>query len=63
MVAGGGILKIMHGDGIILKDKKRTRGYYYLAGSPARGGASVARRSPERGEAPGRSGLGMRCET
>ena len=34
MVAGGGILKVMHDDRIILEEKKRMRRYYYLMGSP-----------------------------
>ena len=46
-VAGGGILKVLCDDRIILEEKKKTRGYYYLVKSPVRGGASGARRSPE----------------
>ena len=34
MVAGEEILKVLHGDRIILKEKKRMRGYYYLTESP-----------------------------
>ena len=34
MVDGRGILKILYGDRIILEEKKRTRGYYYLVESP-----------------------------
>ena len=38
------------------------RGYYYLMGSPVRGGASGARWSSERGEAPGGGGSGTKQE-
>ena len=51
MVAGEGILEVLHSDRTILEEKKRTKGYYYMAGSPVRGGALEARRSPERGGA------------
>ena len=34
MVTDGEILKILHDDRIILEEKKRTRKYYYLIGSP-----------------------------
>ena len=47
MVADGGILKILYGDRVILEGKKRKRGYYYMVGSLAPGGASGAKRSPE----------------
>ena len=40
---------VMPGDRVILEGKKRTRGHYYLAGSPVRDGASEARGSPVRG--------------
>ena len=53
MVAGGGILRVLRGDWIVLEGKKGSRGHYYLAGSPVRGGASGARWSPERDGAPG----------
>ena len=33
MVAGGGILKVLRGNRIILKEKKRTIGYYYRQGA------------------------------
>ena len=53
MVAGGGILKVLHDDKIILKEKKKKmRGHYYLTESPMRGGASGARRISEQGGAP-----------
>ena len=45
MVAGGGILKVLHGDKIILEKKKKMRGHYYLMGSPVRSEASRARRA------------------
>ena len=45
MVAGGGILKVLHGDKIILEKKKKMRGHYYLTESPVQGGASGARRA------------------
>ena len=41
-VASGGILRVLHGDRIVLEGKKGSRGHYYLAGSPVRGGASRA---------------------
>ena len=31
---------------VILEEKKRMRGHYYLTGSPVQGRASEARRSP-----------------
>ena len=34
MVVGGGILKVLHGDRIILKKKKEMIGHYYLTESP-----------------------------
>ena len=46
-VADGGILKIMHDDKIILEEKKRMKGHYYLAKSPVRDGVLGVRRSPE----------------
>ena len=61
-VAGGGILRVLRGDRIVREGKKGSRGHYYLAGSPVRGGASGARWSPERGGAPG-GGSGTRQET
>ena len=33
IVAGGGILKVIHGDRFILEKKKRIRGHYYLVGT------------------------------
>ena len=45
MIVGGGILEVLHGDRIVLEEKKKMRGYYHLAGSPVRGGASGVRRS------------------
>ena len=50
MVAGGRILKVLHGDRVILEEEKRMRGYYYLTRSPVRDGALGVRRSSERGE-------------
>ena len=44
-VAGRGILKVLHSDRIILEEKKRMRGYYFLMESLVRGGASGARKS------------------
>ena len=49
IVAGEGILKVLHDDRIILEEKKRMRGHYYLMENPVRGGASAARRSPVQG--------------
>ena len=46
-VVGGGILKVLHGDRIVLEGKKGKRRNYYLTESPVRGGASRARRSLE----------------
>ena len=46
-VAGGGILRELRDDRIVLEEKKGSRGHYYLVGSPVRGGASGARWSPE----------------
>ena len=60
MVADGGILKVLHGDRVILEGEKRMRGYYYLVGSPVRDGASGARRSPQQDGAPGGGGSGTR---
>ena len=37
-VAGREILRVLCGDRIVLEGKKRSRGYYYLEGSPVRGG-------------------------
>ena len=34
MVVGGEILKVLYGDRIILEEKKRMRGHYYLTESP-----------------------------
>ena len=62
-VAGGGILKVLRDDRIVLEEKKGKRGYYYLMESPVRGGASGARWSPERDGAPGGDGSGTRLET
>ena len=62
MIADGGILRVLCGDRIVLEGKKRSRGHYYLAGSPVRGEALGARWSPERGGAPG-GGSGTRQET
>ena len=62
-IDGREILKVLHGDRIILEKKKRTRGYYYLTESPVRGGALGARRSPERGEALDGGGSGTRRKT
>ena len=42
-VAGGGILKVLHSDRIVLERKKERRGHYYLTESLVRGGASGAR--------------------
>ena len=50
-------------DRIILEEKKRMRGYYYLTESSVRGGASGAKRSPERGEAPDGGESDTRRET
>ena len=33
-IAGDGILIVMSGNRMILKEKKKTKGYYYLAESP-----------------------------
>ena len=46
-VAGGGILRVLRDDRIVLEGKKESRGQDYLAGSLVRGGASGVRRSPE----------------
>ena len=40
-------MKVLHNDKVILKEKKRMRGYYYLVGSLVQGRASDTRRSPE----------------
>ena len=45
MIVDGGILKVLCSDRIVLEEKKKTRGYYYLMGSPIRGGASEVRKS------------------
>ena len=34
MIAGGEILKVLRGDRIVLEEKTRSRGYYYLVESP-----------------------------
>ena len=47
MVAGERILKVLHGDKVILEGKKKTRGQYYLTGSQVRGRASGVKRSPK----------------
>ena len=57
------MLKVLHGDRVILEGKKRTREHYYLTGSPVQGGASGARRNPERGGAPDGDGSDTRWET
>ena len=46
-IANTEILKVMRCDRIILERKKRTRGCYYLAGSPVQTEVSGARRSLE----------------
>ena len=63
MIAGKEILKVLHGDRIILEQKKRMRGHYCLAESPMRNGASGARRSPEQGGASSGGRSGTRQET
>ena len=63
MVTDGEILKVLHGDRIILKEKKRTRGYYYLVESPVRDEASGARRSLKRDGAPDGGGSGTKGKT
>ena len=63
MVAGGEILMALHDDRIILKEKKRMRGHYYLVRSPVQGRASRARKSPERSGAPSGGRSDTRCET
>ena len=45
-VAGDEILKVLHGDRVILERKKKMRRYYYLVGSPVQSGASRAKGSP-----------------
>ena len=62
-VADEKILKVLYSDRIILEEKKKTRGHYYLMGSLVRGGALGARRSPERGGALGGGESGTRHET
>ena len=62
MVADGGILKVLHGDRIILEEKKRMRRYYYLTESPVQDGASKIRRSLERDGAPSEGGSDTRRE-
>ena len=63
MVAGGGILKVLRGDRIVLEGKKGSRGYYYLAGNLVQGGTLEVRWSPEQGGAPDGDGSDTRCET
>ena len=60
MVANEGILRVLRDDRIVLEGKKGSRGHYYLAGSPVRGGALRARWSSERGGALDRGGSGMK---
>ena len=47
MVADGEILKVLHNERIILEEKKRMRGYYYLVKSPVRDGVLRVRKSPK----------------
>ena len=62
MVGSGRLMKVLHGDGIILEGKKGKRGHYYLTENLMRGGASRVRQSPERSGAPGGGGSSMRSK-